>query len=119
MIRFNIINQVKIAYFNALAKLGLLRIVEENLNILQDFSRKVEIKYKTGEGTNLERLTAKVQVSEAKNSLENVKNQLKTAFNELNFSIGFCEEDYIKDFVFADSLKYHEIKISRKWGCYG
>lgn len=60
-----IIAQIKSAYYNVLSKKKLLEIAEENLKIAEDFSKKAEIRYNVGEGTNLERLTAKVQFTEA------------------------------------------------------
>jgi outer membrane protein TolC len=97
--------QIKSAYFNVLAKLELLGIAEENLNIAEDFAKKAGIRYNVGEGTNLERLTAKVQFTEASNNLEIAKNELKTAFAELNYSIGYGKRtDEI--FTLADSLSY-------------
>ncbi|MGE5847494.1 MAG: TolC family protein [Ignavibacteria bacterium] len=97
--------QIKSAYFNVLAKLGLLGIAEENLNIAEDFAKKAGIRYNVGEGTNLEQLTAKVQFTEASNNLEIAKNELKTAFAELNYSIGYGKRtDEI--FTLTDSLSY-------------
>lgn len=97
--------QIKSAYYNVLAKRDLLGIAEENLKIAEDFSKKAEIRYNVGEGTNLERLTAKVQFTEAKNNLEVARNELRTAFAELNFTLGYGKrEDEI--FSLADSLTY-------------
>lgn len=97
--------QIKSAYYNVLAKKDLLGIAEENLKIAEDFSKKAEIRYNVGEGTNLERLTAKVQFTEAKNNLEVAKNELRTSFAELNFSLGF--EKYTDEiFNLTDSLSY-------------
>lgn len=101
----NIITDIKSAYYNVLAKQGLLNIAEENQKILEDFSKKAEIRYNVGEGTNLERLTANVQFTEAVNNLEAAKNELQTAFAELNYSLGYGKyEDEI--FTPADSLSY-------------
>uniref|UniRef100_A0A7V3E7N3 TolC family protein n=1 Tax=Ignavibacterium album TaxID=591197 RepID=A0A7V3E7N3_9BACT len=97
--------QIKSAYYNVLAKKDLLGIAEENLKIAEDFSKKAEIRYNVGEGTNLERLTAKVQFTEAKNNLEVASNELRTAFAELNFYLGYGKRtDEI--FTLADSLTY-------------
>ncbi|HOP50132.1 MAG TPA: TolC family protein [Ignavibacteriales bacterium] len=100
-----IIAQIKSAYYNVLSKKKLLEIAEENLKIAEDFSKKAEIRYNVGEGTNLERLTAKVQFTEAKNNLEVASNELRTAFAELNFYLGYGKRtDEI--FTLADSLTY-------------
>ncbi len=97
--------QIKSAYYNVLAKKELFGIAEENLRIAEDFSKKAEIRFNVGEGTNLERLTAKVQFTEAKNNLEVARNELRTAFAELNFVLGYGKRpDEI--FTLADSLTY-------------
>lgn len=97
--------RIKSAYYNVLAKKEQSGIAEENLRIAEDFSKKAEIRYNVGEGTNLERLTAKVQFTEAKNTLEVARNELQTAFAVLNFSLGYGKRtDEI--FTLADSLTY-------------
>ena len=105
----SVIAQIKSAYYNVLAKKNLLKIAEENLKIAEDFYKKAEIRYNVGEGTNLERLTAKVQFTEAKNNLEIARNELKIAFAELNFALGYGKrEDEI--FILSDSLSYVPLK---------
>ncbi len=100
-----ITTRVKKAYYNVLAKRELLKIAEENLRIAEDFSHKADIRYNVGEGTNLERLTAKVQFTEARNNLEIIKNELKTAFAELNFILGYGKREE-EIFILSDSLSY-------------
>lgn len=100
--------QIKSAYYNVLTKRELLGIAEENLKIAEDFSKKAEIRYNVGEGTNLERLTAKVQFTESINSLELARNELRTAFAELNFSLGFGKRTE-EVFTLTDSLTYSPI----------
>ncbi len=100
-----ITTQIKSAYYNVLAKKGLLKIAEENLKIAEDFAKKAEIRYNVGQGTNLEKLTAKVQFTEAKNNLEVARNELRTAFAELNFFLGRGKRDE-EIFILTDSLTY-------------
>ncbi|PIP78487.1 MAG: hypothetical protein COW85_03975, partial [Ignavibacteria bacterium CG22_combo_CG10-13_8_21_14_all_37_15] len=57
----SVINQVKTSYYKVLAKQYQVKSAEENLLISEDFSKKAAIRQNVGEGTNLERLTAKVQ----------------------------------------------------------
>jgi len=103
-----LVSQIKTAYYNVLSKKELLETAEENLKIAEDFSKKADIRNNVGEGTKLERLTAKVQFTEAVNNLESAKNELKTAFAKLNYSIGNGKE---KDEIFtlADSLSFTPI----------
>ena len=84
----SIVNQVKTSYYKILAKQFHVKFAEENLLISEDFFKKAEIRQNVGEGTNLERLTAKVQNSEAKINIDVAKNELTTAFAELIFSLG-------------------------------
>ncbi|GIV46170.1 MAG: transporter [Ignavibacterium sp.] len=106
-----ITSQIKSAYYNVLAKEEQLKTAEENLSIAEDFFKKAEIRYNVGEGTNLERLTAKVQFTEAKNNLEVVRNELKTAIAELNFALGYGRQSE-EIFTLKDSLAFNEYKFS-------
>ncbi len=106
-----ITSQIKSAYYNVLAKKEQLKIAEENLSIAEDFFKKAEIRYNVGEGTNLERLTAKVQFTEAKNNLEVVRNELKTAIAELNFALGYGRQSE-EIFTLKDNLVFKEYNFS-------
>ena len=108
----SVINQVKTSYYKVLTKQYQVKSAEENLLISEDFSKKAAIRQNVGEGTNLERLTAKVQYTEARNNLEVVKNELTTAFAELNYSLGYGEQSYDSNFNLADSLVFIDHKIS-------
>ena len=78
----------------------------------KDFFDKAKIRYNVGEGTNLEELTAKVQLSEAKNKLEIAKNDLKAAFAELNYALGYGKDNYNSIPVLTDSLTFTEYTIN-------
>lgn len=106
-----IIAEVKAAYYKKLAKQTLVNYAEENLSISEEFFRKAQIRYNVGEGTNIEQLTAKVQLSEAKNKLEIAINELKTSSAELNYSLGYGNDAYASVFSLTDSLVYKEYTI--------
>lgn len=108
----SIINQVKSSYYKVLAKQYQVKSAEENLSISEDFFKKAEIRQNVGEGTNLERLTAKVQYTEAQNNLEVAKNELTTAFAELNYSLGYGIQSYDSNFDLTDTLVFVDHKIS-------
>lgn len=55
---------------------------------------------------------AKVQYTEAHNNLEVVKNELTTAFAELNYALGFGKQSYDSKFGLTDSLVFVEHRIS-------
>ncbi|MDP3831099.1 MAG: TolC family protein [Ignavibacteriaceae bacterium] len=108
----SVINQVKTSYYKIIAKQYQVKSSEENLLISEDFFKKAEIRQNVGEGTNLERLTAKVQYTEARNNLEVLKNELTTAFAELNYSLGFGKQSYEANFDLTDTLVFVDHKIS-------
>ncbi|HZW39048.1 MAG TPA: TolC family protein [Ignavibacteriaceae bacterium] len=101
----SIISKILSAYSNVLAKKEQLKIAEENLSVAEEFSRKAEIKYNVGEGTNIEKLTAKVQYTEALNNVEILKNDLKSTYAELNYSLGSNNNDEI--YKLNDSLFFN------------
>jgi len=112
LIQRSVINQVKTSYYKVLLKQYQVKSAGENLAISEDFFKKAEIRQNVGEGTNLERLTARVQFTEARNNLEVVKNELTTAFAELNYTMGFGKQSYNSDFGLTDSLLFIDHKIS-------
>jgi cobalt-zinc-cadmium resistance protein CzcA len=108
----SVINQVKTSYYKVLAKQYQVKSAEEILAISEDFFKKAEIRQNVGEGTNLEKLTAKVQYTEAKNNLQVAKNELTTAFAELNYALGFGKQSYDSNFALTDSLVFVNHGIS-------
>lgn len=99
----SVISKIKSAYYSVLKIQEQLTIAKENISIAEDFNKKAEIRYNVGEGTNLEKLTAKVQYSEALNNVEVLKNNLLSVFEELNFVLGL-ERDQIKNYQLNDKL---------------
>ena len=91
--KYELVKQIKSAYFKVLADQSIVKYSEENLIISDDFYKKAQIRYNVGEGTNIEELTAKVQLSEAKNKLEIAKNNLNTSLAELNYVLGYGNQN--------------------------
>ncbi|MBU1100812.1 MAG: TolC family protein [Bacteroidetes bacterium] len=104
--------QVKTSYYKILAKKYQINSTEENLKISEDFFKKAEIRQNVGEGTNLEKLTARVQFIEARNSLEVAQNGFKTALAEFNFALGFGNQNNYSNFDLADSLTFVDYEIN-------
>jgi len=100
-----VISNVKKAYFNALALQEQVGIAQENFSIARDFIRKAEVRFSVGEGTNLEKLTAKVNYTEAMNNVEVNKNHLIAAFADLNFAMGYGKDE-TKTFHLSDTLPF-------------
>ena len=104
-----ITSRVKIAYYDVLAKQKKIELAEENLTIADDFARKAEIRYNVGEATNLERLTATVQRTQARNALEVAQNDLKISLGELYYALGRTKEEQQHEVILTDSLVYQPI----------
>lgn len=103
--------QVRIAYYTVLARQKLVKLAAENESLAQDFANKSEIRFNVGEATNLERLTARVQLTEAQNNLEIARNTLKTALSELVFALGYGKEFDATELILTDTLKYEPCKL--------
>ncbi len=112
LIERNLTAKIKTAYYKVLAKQNQLKTAEENLLITEDFLKKSEIRQNVGEGTNLERLTAKVQFSEAQNTIGITKNELKTAFAELNYTLGYGNQIIDSITSLQDSLYFVDYSIN-------
>lgn len=109
LIERKVINLIKSCYFKVMVKKYQQKSAEENLKISEDFLKKSEIKLSVGEGTNLEKLTAKVQFAESVNMFEISKNELITSIAELNNVLGFGKENINYDLT--DSLYFIEYEI--------
>lgn len=110
--KYELVKQIKSAYFKVLADQSIVKYSEENLIISDDFYKKAQIRYNVGEGTNIEELTAKVQLSEAKNKLEIAKNNLNTSLAELNYVLGYRNQNKASSLLLTDSLIYTEHNLS-------
>lgn len=100
-----IINRVKSSYYKVLAKKNQVKYAYENVELSADFLKKAVIRTNVGEGTNLEKLTADVQLSEAQSNLAIVQNDLRTAVYELNYALGFKYSALDSSLVLIDSLQ--------------
>jgi cobalt-zinc-cadmium resistance protein CzcA len=103
--KLSIVSNVKKSYFNVLALQEKIKIAQENLAIAKDFVQKAEVRFSVGEGTNLERLTAKVNYTEALNNIEIQENHLVAAFAELNFALGYGKGES-KAYQLTDTLAF-------------
>jgi cobalt-zinc-cadmium resistance protein CzcA len=102
--------RIKTAYLKVLALQYQVKIAEENLEIADQFLKKAEIRQNVGEGTNLEKLTAKVQYTQALNSIETQKNHLAILMTELNYSMGNGASS-VQDYRLTDSLAFKKLDI--------
>ncbi len=97
-------NRIKTAYYKLLAKQMQRQFAQEQLELAEAFFKKAEIRMNVGEGTNLEKLTANVQMQESKNTLFSLNNELTATIAELNYTLG--KELVSADVVLSDSLTF-------------
>jgi len=107
-----IVMQTKHAYFSVLARQEKLRLAEENVQVAEDFARKAGIRLHVGEGTNLEQLTATVQLTQSRNDVESAKNQLRIAMSELTLVLGGAKARLDQEYILTDTLSHMPIVLS-------
>lgn len=110
MASITITSRVKMAYYDVLAKQMKIQLSEENLIIADDFAQKAEFRHSVGEATNLERLTAVVEQTQAKNSVHIAQNELKIALSTLNNALGRVRNMQKNVIVLTDSLAYQPVE---------
>lgn len=108
LVSLGIILKVKTAYFSLLMQQEQLKLANENCALTEDFYKKAEVRYKVGDGTNLELLTAKVQYSEAINNIETQKNHLVTAAANFNYALGSNDS---KTYKLIERLEFSPLKL--------
>jgi outer membrane protein TolC len=109
-VKLDVISRIKSAYYKVLAMQLQMKIAEENLRITDQLLKKAQIRYNVGEGTNLEKLTAKVQNAESLNKVEVQKNHLSNALSELNYTMGYGKSAN-QQFKLTDSLAYQQLDL--------
>lgn len=109
-VKLDVTARIKTAYLKVLALQYQVKIAEENLEIADQFLKKTEIRQSVGEGTNLEKLTAKVQYTQALNSIETQKSRLTILMTELNYSMG-NGTSLVQEYQLTDSLVFTKLDL--------
>jgi outer membrane protein, heavy metal efflux system len=103
-------SRVKRQYKEVLINEKKSALAEDNLKITKDFVDKAELKQKSGEGTKLELITAKMQLKEAAIALESAKNELSFSKNEL-LSLLNTKEYNGQELILTDSLSFSPLEL--------
>jgi len=103
---------VKTAYYKVLSKKAQLNFFRENVEIAEIFLKKMEIRQKAGEGTNLEKLTAEIQFMEAGNKLATANNDLSNSYSELCYTLGLIKYNRNTEYELTDSLIFNDYNIT-------
>lgn len=105
LVKIDVVSSIKSSYFKVLAHQNQMEIAKENLQIAQEFLKKAEIRHTVGDGTNLEKLTARVQYTEALNNYQTQQNHFATSLTELNFAMGNGKPTN-REYELTDSLGF-------------
>lgn len=101
-------SKVKLRYREAVVKNRKNKLAEDNYAIAVDFFDKAEARLKAGEGTKLESITAKMQLNEARVTLESARNDYRNALNKLFEEMN--RSDFKDDnLTLSDSLSFSPV----------
>ncbi len=82
-------NEIKYLVGLSFYKIEMLNLksdyINRNLELLEEFQKKAETKYKVGEAPGIEVLKAKVEVKKGRTELENLKNLIRIEYGNLRF----------------------------------
>lgn len=101
--------KVKSVYYQVLAVEYQLLTAAEHCKLTEQTTAELEARYKAGEVSHLDYLSARVQHNEALNSRKVIANQLNTLLGELQSLLGYSAVSPVK-LILTDSLEYHPVK---------
>lgn len=102
--RQRLVARVRNAYASAWGARRKLLYASDNCALSDSIFAKAEVRARVGEASPLERLTAQVQRSEARNELLIARNEVATAYADLNDAMGFHMLAYDTSVVLTDSV---------------
>ncbi|NIO48701.1 MAG: TolC family protein [Candidatus Aminicenantes bacterium] len=85
LLKLDIVFQVKQAFYGLLLAQEKLKYTQQDLELAQDFLKKAEVKYETGDVAKVEVLRARVEAAKAANEVRSVTNEVRLAKATLNF----------------------------------
>lgn len=104
--------QVKMAYALVLACGSMMSLARENAAIADTFAMQAETRYNAGEATNLERLTARVQRSQAATDVEVALHEWQSAIHTLRTICLGTTDAQDAEFTLSDSLGFDPISTA-------
>jgi outer membrane protein TolC len=85
LLKIDIAFQVKQSFYGLLLAQEKLNYARQNLDLAQDFLKKAELKFETGDVAKVEALRARVEASKAANDVRAANNDVRLAKAYLNF----------------------------------
>lgn len=85
LLKLDIVFQVKQAFYSLLLAREKLKYAEQNLELSQDFQKKAELKFESGDVAKVEALRARVETSKAANKVRVATNEVGLVKAYLNY----------------------------------
>lgn len=85
LLKLDIVFHVKQAFYGLLLAQEKLKYTQQDLELAQDFLKKAEVKYDTGDVAKVEVLRARVEAAKAANEVRSATNEVRLAKAMLNF----------------------------------
>lgn len=107
--KLNLVYEVKDSYHEYAYLSKAIRITAENQQLLENFEKVAQIKYKTGEAQNADLLKAQVELGKIANDLITLKDFKKPVQARLNASLNIpsdCELPFPTNVNYSDSTVY-------------
>jgi len=105
-----ITSQVKKVYYKGLLSNQIVKSIESNINLLNDFLAQVTDRYQAGTSSYLDVIRAKVEISRLKNELYDAMKNYQQVTGQLKVLLG--KENGV-EYELSDSLLYQFSKISK------
>ncbi|MFN3694297.1 MAG: TolC family protein, partial [Ignavibacterium sp.] len=102
--------QVKKIYYSGLLSNQIVKSIEANINLLNDFLAQVTDRYQAGTSSYLDVIRAKVEAAGLKNELFEAKKNYQRVIAQLKIFLG---EENDTEFILTDSLNYKLTDISK------
>jgi cobalt-zinc-cadmium efflux system outer membrane protein len=105
-----IASQVKRTYYGSLLSHQIVKSIESNINLLNDFLAQVTDRYQAGTSSYLDVIRAKVEIAVLKNELYDARKDYQQVLNQLKILLGEVHE---VEFELTDSLLYQFPEINK------
>lgn len=87
-IRLMVLSQVRRAFFEALRRAEQIKILEDNLRLVEDFRRRIEVQVNVGEAGRLELVRAETELTTARSAVNSTRLQYVSAVSQLRAAVG-------------------------------
>jgi cobalt-zinc-cadmium efflux system outer membrane protein len=86
--RLSVLSSVRRAFFHALRRANEIKILDENLRLVEDFRKRTQVRVEVGEAGRLEGIRAESELVTARTAVNNARLQYVTALTQLRGAIG-------------------------------